>query len=80
MTNSLPSKIYLVDRVPPPSEERGEFRAPYGPLRRFYAMWSHVKLFIGAHSGPYNRAHGAGSNFKVYEADVEWREVNINGR
>lgn len=72
MSTPLPTKIYLVDRTPAPSEPRERYQRPYGPLRRLYSSWAHVKLFMSAHS---RRGGGPTSDFKVYEADVTWREV-----
>lgn len=69
MSPPLPTKVYLVDRTPAAMEPRGQFRAP---LRRLYSSWAHVRLFMSAHSG---RGGAPPSDFKVYEADITWREV-----
>lgn len=64
MTKPLPTKIYLVDRTP----FDGSYSWRNVNPRRLYMMWAHVRLFMSA-----NRKR---STFKVYEADVEWREVD----
>lgn len=65
---NLPNKVYIVDREPPATEYRGRTRLTWGSLRRLYGAWAHVKLFIASHRT---------STFKVYEADVTWREVEL---
>ncbi len=66
MTKPLPAKIYLVDRTPSEYERPAYYG--WGKTRRIYHAWRYVTLFMRSHKR---------SSFKVYEADVEWREVEL---
>ena len=66
MSRPLPTKVYLVDRTP--LDETYGWRN-VNP-RRLYMLWQHVCLFISA-----NRKR---CTFRVYEADVTWREYKVN--
>lgn len=64
----LPEKVYLVQRIPPEGE-----RIPYygrSLVVRLYRRWNDVKLFL---------ASNPSSQFRVFEADVSWTEINPEG-
>lgn len=67
----LPTKVYIVERVPPETED-----IPYYGRRlvRLYQTRAHAESFVQAHTGS---KYVRDSEFRIYETEAHWVEVPV---